>query len=115
DRLMALVRRLSPTQMAYRPESGRWSIAENLEHVILVEYRGRDFVEIALRQAPDPARHSGYPGSPESLVAMLRDRTHPRRSVEQLQPTGRWPHNQLLKEFEAARKRTCELLAATTL
>ncbi|HKQ87851.1 MAG TPA: DinB family protein [Candidatus Acidoferrales bacterium] len=114
DRLVALVRGLSPTQTAYKPAPERWSIAENLEHVILVEHRGRGFVENALKQAPDPARHSGYPGSAEGLVAMLRDRSHPRRGVEQIQPAGRWPHDQLLKEFEAARKRTCELLAATT-
>ena len=113
ERLVALVRRLSPTQMAYKPAPERWSIAENLEHVVLVEHRGRGFVENALRQAPDPARHSGYPGSPESLLAMLRDRTHPRRSVEPIQPAGRWPHDQLLNKFEDARKRTCELLAAT--
>ncbi|MGH9573459.1 MAG: DinB family protein [Candidatus Acidiferrales bacterium] len=100
--------------MAYKPEPGRWSIAENLEHVVLVEHRGRGFIENALKQGPYPARHSGYPGSPESLVAMLRDRTHPRRGPEQIQPTGRWPHDQLLREFEAARKRACELLAATT-
>lgn len=114
DRLVALVRSLSPTQMAYKPGPDRWSIAENLEHVILVEHRGRGFVENALKQASDPMRRSGYPGSPESLVAMLRDRTHPRRGPEQIQPTGRWRHDQLLTEFEAARKRTCEVLAATT-
>lgn len=113
DRLVALVRRLSPTQLAYKAGPVRWSIAENLEHVILVEQRGRGFVEIALKQTPDPARHSGYPGSAESLIAMLRDRTHPRRTLEQLQPTGRWRHGELLKEFEAARKRTCELFAET--
>jgi DinB superfamily len=114
DRLIALVRRLSPTQMAYKPRPDRWSIAENLEHVILVEHRGRGFVENALKQAPDPARRSGYPGSTEGLVGMLRDRTHPRRGVEQIQPTGRWPHEELLTEFEAARGRTCDLLASTT-
>jgi len=114
DRLITLVRGLSSMQMAYKPGPDRWSIAENLEHVILVEHRGRGFVENALKQAPDPARRGGYPGSPESLVAMLRDRTHPRRGPEQIQPAGRWPHHQLLTEFEAARRRTCELLAATT-
>jgi hypothetical protein len=114
DRLVALVRGLSPRQLAYKTAPERWSIAENLEHIILVENRGRGFVENALKQAPDPARCGGYPGSAEGLVAMLRDRTHPRRGAEQIQPTGRWPHDQLLKEFQAARQLTCNLLAATT-
>lgn len=113
DKLIELVRGLSPTQLAYKPGPDRWSVAENLEHVILVEQRGRGFVEVALKQPPQSARRSGYPGSIEGLIAMLRDRSHPRRSIEPTQPTGRWPHEQLLKEFEASRKRTCELFAAT--
>lgn len=114
DRFVELLRALPPRQLAYKPGPNRWSIAENLEHVILVEHRGRGFVEIAFKQPADLTRRSGYPGSAEGLITMLRDRSHPRRSPEQIQPTGRWPHDQLLSEFVAARKRTCELLAATT-
>src|ERR1700691_4781152 len=85
DRLLHLVRTLSPTQLAYSPTPARWSIAENLEHVILVEKRGFGFIENALKQAPDFSRRSGYPGSNESLISMLRDRSHPRRGPEQIQ------------------------------
>ena len=113
DRFVQLVRALRPGQLAYKPGPDRWSIAENLEHVIIVEYRGRGFVEIALKQAADPERRSGYPGSAEGLITMLRDRSHPRSGPEQIQPTGRWPHDQLLNEFVVARKRTCDLLATT--
>lgn len=113
DRFVQLVRALPSRQLAYKPGPGRWSIAENLEHVVLVEHRGRGFIDVALKHPPDLARSSGYPGSAESLIIMLRDRSHPRRGPEQIQPTGRWPHEQLLDEFVAARKRTCDLLAAT--
>jgi hypothetical protein len=114
DRLVALVRPLSSTQIAYVPAPGRWSVAENLEHVILVEHRGRGFVEIALKQPADPARKSGYPGEPDGLITMLRDRSHPRRGPEAIQPTGRWPHDRLLGEFVKARKLTIDLLASST-
>jgi hypothetical protein len=114
DRLLQLVRPLSPAQLAFKPAPDRWSIAENLEHVILVERRGFGFVERAVKQAPDPSRRSGYPGESEGLITMLRDRSHPRRGPEQIQPRGTWPHDQLIKEFESARRRTCEFLAGTT-
>lgn len=114
DGLLFLVRSLSPTQLNYKPAVNRWSVAENLEHVTLVENRGRGFIETALKQPPDPSRRSGYPGSKEGLVTMLRDRSHPRQGPEQIQPTGRWSHEDLLKEFDTARKRTCELLATAT-
>jgi hypothetical protein len=114
DRLLQLVRSLSSAQLAYKTSPDRWSIAENLEHIILVERRGAGFIQNALKQAPDGSRKSGYPGNDQGLLVMLRDRSHPRRGPEQIQPTGRWTHEQLLKEFESARKHTCELLAATT-
>lgn len=113
DRFLQLVRPLTQSQLTYKSAPDRWSIAENFEHVTLVETRGRGFVEIALKQAPDPAQRSGYPGSAETLIAMLRDRTHPRRGPEQIQPSGRWPVDRLADEFTAARQRTCELLAAS--
>jgi hypothetical protein len=113
DRLLLLVSPLSPTQLVFKAAADRWSIAENLEHVILVEWRGCGFIESALKQSPDPTRHSGYPGAAEGLITMLRDRSHPRRGPEQIQPTGRWPHDQLAPMFRAARQHTCEVLAAT--
>jgi hypothetical protein len=111
DRLLRLARGLSATQLDYRTAPGRWSVAENIEHVILVERRGTGFIEVALNQPPDASRRSGYPGSDEGLIKMLRDRSHPRRGPEQVQPNGRWPHEQLFTEFEAARQRTSEILA----
>jgi uncharacterized damage-inducible protein DinB len=113
DRLLQFVQPLSVSQLIYKPAPGRWSIAENLEHITLVEARGRGFVEVALKQTPNPAHHSGYPGSRETLIAMLRDRTHPRSGPEQIQPSGRWTPDRLAIEFNAARQRTCDMLAAT--
>ena len=113
DRLMALVRGLTAEQLDYKPAPDRWSVAENLEHVTLVEKRAYGLIQVALSQPADPSRHSGFPGGDETLIRMLRDRSHPRRGPEQIQPKGQWPHAQLFTEFETARSRTCELLANT--
>lgn len=114
DGLLRVAHVLSPTQLTYKPAPDRWSVAENIEHVILVENRAYGFIETALKQTADSTGRSGYPGNSDGLVAMLRDRSHPRQGPEQIQPTGRWSHENLLKEFETVRRRTCELLAAAT-
>jgi hypothetical protein len=114
DRFLALISSLSSTQLAFKSATDRWSIAENVEHVILVERRGCGFIENSLGQKFDAGRRSGYPGAAEGLITMLRDRSHPRRGPEQIQPTGRWSHDQLAAMFQVARKHTCEVLATTT-
>lgn len=113
DRFLQTLSGVSPTQFAFKPAPNRWSVAENLEHVILVERRGCGFVESALKQTPDPARRGGYPGAPEGLIAMLRDRSHPRSGPEQIQPTGRWPHDQLVGIFLEARRHTLAVLESS--
>ena len=114
ERFLHLVRGLTAKQLDYKPALDRWSVAENLEHVVLVERRATAFVETAIAQPEDPSKGTGYPGNNEGLIAMIRDRSHPRRGPEQVQPRNRWQHEQLLREFEAARKQTCDFILATT-
>jgi hypothetical protein len=113
DAWLGLLCRLSDTQLDYSPGTDRWSAARNLEHVTIVEKRSLPLIETALNQVPGPSRRSGYPGSHEGLIKLLRDRSHPRRGPSALQPSGRWKREELVAEFEAARKRTCEVLANT--
>src|SRR5579864_8890321 len=47
---------LSAPQLLYRPASGGWSAAENLEHLIVVERRVFAGIERLLQQPPDPAK-----------------------------------------------------------
>ena len=111
ERFFQTVCGLTAEQLNYKPAPDRWSVGENLEHVILVERRGSGFVDVSIKQPVDPRRSSGYPGSHESLVVMARDRSHPRRGPEAVQPKGGKPLDQLLREYDAARKFTRGLLA----
>jgi DinB family protein len=111
ERFFQTVRGLTAEQLNYKPAPDRWSVGQNLEHVVLVERRGSGFVATSLKQPADPSRRSGYPGSHEGLVAMARDRSHPRRGPEAVQPKGGQPLDQLLQGYDAARKFTRELLA----
>jgi DinB superfamily len=114
DGWLRLFHGFSAVQLDYSPGADRWSVSRNLEHVTIVEKRSLPLIETALKQTPDPSRRSGYPGSHEGLVKLLRDRSHPRRGPSALQPSGRWKQEELIAEFEAARKRTYEMLESTT-
>jgi hypothetical protein len=113
DRFFHTVRGLTAEQLHFKPAPDRWSVGENLEHVILVERRGTGFVGIALKQPFEAGRRSGYPGSHEGLVTMIRDRSHPRRGPEAVQPKGGKPLDQMLQEYAAAREVTFALLASS--
>ena len=110
ERFFQTVRGLTAEQLNYKPAPDRWSVAENLEHVVLVERRGMGFVASSLKQTANGGT-TGYPGSHESFVAMVRDRSHPRRGPEAVQPKGGKPLHQLLQDYDAARKFTCDILA----
>jgi uncharacterized damage-inducible protein DinB len=110
ERLLATARKLSPSQLAYRPAPDRWSVAECLEHIILVESSILGAIEKTVRQSADSPRSVI---EDDALLAKVVDRTERSKGPEHVMPTGRWPHHELLREFEAARKRTAEFAATT--
>lgn len=110
ERLLAAVERLSPSQLAYKPAADRWSVAECVEHIILVE----DSILGAIQKtALQPAGSPQTVLEDDALVAKVVDRSERIKGPERLMPTGRWPHHELCREFEAARKRTSQFTATT--
>ena len=80
---------LSPEQWSFKPAPERWSIAEIVEHMVLVQ----DFVLGPVRQQLAKAP---VPGSRDTarvdaiVVNQLPDRTAKFQAPEFVQPTGRW-------------------------
>jgi len=109
-RLLATVQRLSPSQLAYKPAADRWSVAECVEHIILVENSILGAVEKTVQQ---PADSPQTVVEDDALVAKVIDRSERMKGPERLMPTGRWPHHELRREFESVRKRTSEFAATT--
>ncbi|HEX4001062.1 MAG TPA: DinB family protein [Candidatus Acidoferrales bacterium] len=110
QRLLATAQRLSPSQLAYKPAPDRWSAAECIEHVILVESAVLGMIQKTVAQAGD-SLPSG--AADEALVAQAADRSQRLNAPDRLVPTGRFAHHELLSEFEATRKRTSEFTVAT--
>jgi uncharacterized damage-inducible protein DinB len=112
ERLLGTVRGLSREQLEYRAARERWSVAECLEHIIVVERLMFQALEGRMQQAPDLSKHGDWEGQDEALTKqMIVGRKKRKLSPEVFRPTGRWPTKKLLPEFEAVRSRTREFSA----
>jgi uncharacterized damage-inducible protein DinB len=103
-RLLRVLEGLSPEQLLYRPGPGRWSIAENVEHVIVVEKRVQGAIEKLLQEPPDLAKQCCM--SDAEIVWQISTVREPVQAPERALPTSRWPAESLLQEFETTRRQT---------
>lgn len=113
ERLLAMAKNLSREELHYRPAADRWTIAECMEHIVIVEARLLGVIQKTLETEPDPSKRSAMEGQDDALVAGLVARVARFRAPEFVVPTGRWPDEQLLKEFEVARRQTRAFATST--
>jgi len=113
ERLLGLAQGLSREQLHFRPAPDRWTLAECLEHIVIVEGRVLRLVQQTLETGPDSSKRSAMEGQDHAMVHGTAGRAVRFQAPEYLVPTGRWPDEQLLKEFEAVRQQTREFAAST--
>jgi hypothetical protein len=101
---------LSHEQLQYKPAPDRWSVAEVLEHIIIVERRVLGVIETTVQQAPNASK-SAF--EDELLIRQVATRNGRFKGPEILMPKGQWPEHQLPEEFEAVRRRSIEFAGAT--
>jgi DinB superfamily len=99
---------LSLDQLQFRPAPGRWSVAECMEHIVVVENRILDGIHDAIRQPIDPATRSAFDNREGSLRELVADRSVPREAPDPVRPLGRWPVHDLLAQFRLARARSVD-------
>jgi DinB superfamily len=97
---------LTPQQLQFRPDASRWSIAENLEHITVVEQSILAGLERTLHKPPDPEKKPAMTDA--QMLENFGRVVQPLTAPERLRPTSRWPLADLLPEFDAARQRTIE-------
>jgi uncharacterized damage-inducible protein DinB len=114
ERLLRMAKNLSPEQLHYRPAPDRWTVAECVEHIATVEARVLGAIQKTLEAGPDSSKRSAMEGKDDALVAGVVARVTRFKAPEILVPTGRWPDEQLLNEFEDARRQTRAFAAGTT-
>ena len=110
-RLAQLLQGLSPEQLLYRPEPGRWSIAENVEHTVVVESRLVGAMEKLLAGPPDVSKQSSKTDA--EVVWLVGNVVSPLQAPERVLPSLRWPPQSIAREFEIARQHTRDFASAT--
>lgn len=113
ERLLRLTQSLTPIQLIHKPAPNRWSVADNLEHVTVVESLVLDRVNQALQEAPDPSRQSAWHGRDEALIQSVENHADRLEAPELIQPARR-QYQELFQQLEAVRQRTCEFVAETS-
>jgi len=108
-RLLETVQELSPEQRSFKPAEDRWSVADCVEHIIIVEHFVLDSVGRVLKSAPEPEKHAETVGKDEVIQQRVPSRNFRVKGPEAVMPIGRWPEFPvLLGQFEAARNRSIE-------
>jgi hypothetical protein len=106
-RLVELTDGLTPEQWHFRETPERWSIAENIEHVILFEEFLRGVIVKTLQQAAEPEKRA-FAAAKEAAVFNIgngRDTRFNAREV--VRPTGRWADTgEMLAAFRKTRAET---------
>ncbi len=111
ERLLRMAQGLSSEQWHYRAEPGRWTVAECVEHITIVEGRVLAFIQKTLETVPDSSKRSAM--EDDAMISAVAGRRTRLQAPDLVVPTGRWPDERLLNEFEGARQRTRDFAAST--
>ena len=114
EKLLLLVKGLSAAELDYKPAPDRWSAAENIEHITVVENIVFGRVTSALGSSPDPSKRGAWEGRDDAIVHEVESRVKRLQAPELGLPKGRWAHDELFRQFEATRQRTSDFATSTT-
>ena len=107
------VRGLSDAQLTFKPAPDRWSVAEVMEHVALVEDLFTNNIREQLLKAPVTTAANNAKQLDATVVAKSTDRTTKYRAPDPVAPTGRWNAQASLDHFAASRQQTVSYLKST--
>jgi hypothetical protein len=110
--MLDTVEGVSDAQWNFRAAPGKWTIAEVVEHLTLVEPA---LAGMAMKAASDPARTTGTTKlKDEDFVAGMNDRSQPAQAPEMFKPSGKWTSREaVLDEWKARRDRNIKWLWET--
>ena len=100
ERLLGILQGLSRDQLLFRPDPGRWSVAENVEHLVVAEKRVVGAIDKLLEEPPDFSTQRGI--SDEEVVKKVGTALERVQSPSHSLPKLRWPAEQLLKRPASA-------------
>jgi len=101
---------LSEAQWKFKPAPDRWSIAEIMEHLTLVENLLLENVRPQLASSPAAAPDRDPKQIDAAILAKMPDRSTKYQAPPPIVPTGRWTPQIALDRFLASREQTAAFL-----
>jgi DinB superfamily len=106
-RLLQLVDGLTPQQWNFREKPERWSIAENIEHVIAFENFIMEVIARVMTGPAEPEKKTQAPAKEPFVLRIADDRERKFNAREVVRPVGRWPETaEMMAELRKTRART---------
>lgn len=112
-RLLKLVKDLTPAQWAFRESPDRWSIAENIEHLIAVEERITRRILKILDGPGEPEKRAAAVGKDALVETRGTDRSTRFNAPEPVHPTGKFDTSGLMAELRKTRVQTLAFVSET--
>ena len=111
---MLTIEGLSAEQRSFRPAEDRWSIADCIEHITVVENFVLGNIQKMLQAPPEPARQDEVRGKEQVILERVPARERRVKGPAEVQPQCRWPEfEELVRQFEATRERSVRFSAVT--
>ena len=113
-RLLGLVGGLTEEQWSFRETPERWSIADNIEHLVVFEGFIRSAIAKTLEGAAEPEKKAEVGAKEPLVLGLANDRKNKLNAREVVRPSGRWAdRDELLSELQKTRAVTVAFVAET--
>jgi uncharacterized damage-inducible protein DinB len=113
-RLLELVSGLTDEQWNFREAPERWSIADNIEHLVVFEGFIRSAIAKTLEGAAEPEKKAEVGAKEPFVLGIANGRSNKLVAREAVRPTGRWPdRNELVSELQKTRAVTVAFVEQT--
>jgi hypothetical protein len=113
-RLLELVSGLTDAQWNFRETPERWSIADNIEHLVVFEGFIRLAIAKTLDGAAEPEKKAEVGAKEPFVLGIANGRSSKLIAREVVCPKGRWPdRNELVSELQKTRAVTVAFVAQT--
>jgi hypothetical protein len=113
-RLLELVSGLTDAQWNFREMPERWSIADNIEHLVVFEGFIRSAIAKTLERAAEPEKKAEVGAKEPFVLGIANGRNNKLIAREVVRPTGRWANrSELVLELQKTRAVTVTFVAQT--
>jgi hypothetical protein len=110
NRVLTVTEGLSEAQLRFKPAPDRWSIAENLEHVVIVQERILGPVREQLHQAAPLPPGTDRRQIEAIVLERVPDRSMKAKAPAPIEPTGSWTLAETLERYTRNSRQLVEWL-----